>query len=85
MERQGAGPRFGRLGRAWAPTLVRAMDVKPLDPEPPFVIWLAAQVHRDDDIGKLARRSLATSPSDPETLQILHRAIAEWGARPKHR
>lgn len=54
-----------------------------VDVEVPFVIWLAAQVNRDDKIGGLARRSLAANPLDPETREALHLAIAEWGSRPR--
>lgn len=54
-----------------------------LDVEVPFVIWLAAQVNRDDKIGGLAKRSLAASPLDPEAREALNLAIAEWGSRPR--
>ena len=49
----------------------------------PFVIWLAAQVDRADSVGQLARRSLASNPSDAETREALHEAMAEWGASPR--
>ena len=49
----------------------------------PFVIWLVAQVNRADSVGQLARRSLASNPSDPETREALHEAMAEWGSSPR--
>lgn len=45
-----------------------------------FSGWLDAQRSRTDEIGDLARARHAGSRNDLDDTELVHRAIAEWGA-----